>query len=573
MIDTRRALDPIGQLLRPSVSRRVVLRTAVGAGAAIPALGLSRLAAAQEGTPGGTAVVVCAANPASWDFTKTTWPTFEALCFMYDRLLTRNDEEELQPALVTAWEVSEDGLEYSLTLREGVTFHDGTPFNAEAVKFNIERHLAIPDSANYADYEAVERIDVVDDLHVNIILREVRPDFAYLGLSQWGAAQVSPTAYEELGERYSEAPVGTGPFMFDSYVPGSLIRYVRNENYWGGAPLLDAVEVKIIPEPSVQLVEIEAGTADAVIVTDPQNVARLEDAGLTVVSVITADTVFISFNVSQPPTNELAVRKAIAHAIDRDTIIESVLLGYAEKSRGGVTTTSPFYDESVPMVEYDPEEAGRILDEAGWVMGADGVRERDGEKLTLNQISTDFENWGLFNQIIQEQLQAIGINCEISTLEWNAYLDQWRENQGGWNATYHQQGTQVAATEAIEAGWQPDDVLDNHPDRRRDRFRSGGRSRSVAGDLGRVAGDARRGAAAGARHSGADNLPGQPACRLALAPRLHPRLPTAAEGLSLDGHRTAGRAGQGLDRGVAAESHRPTPCVGRPALSRRWGIV
>src|SRR5215211_7482145 len=89
-------------------------------------------------------------------------------------------------------------------------------------------------------------------------------------------------------------------------------------------------------------------------------------------------------------------------------------------------------------------------------MGADGVRERDGEKLTLNQISTDFENWGLYNQIIQEQLKAVGINCEISTLEWNAYLDQWRENQGGWNITYHQQGTQVAATAAIEAGWAPD---------------------------------------------------------------------------------------------------------------------
>jgi peptide/nickel transport system substrate-binding protein len=456
MNDKRRALDSIDQVLRFPVSRRGVIRTAVGAGAALPALDLSRLAAAQEGTPGGTAVVVCAANPASWDFTKTTWPTFEALCFMYDRLLIMNDAEELQPALVTEWEVSEDGLEYALTLREGVTFHDGTPFNADSVKFNIERQLAIPDSANYADYEPVERIDVVDDLHVNIVLREVRPDFAYLGLAQWGAAQISPTAYEELGDRYSDAPVGTGPFMFQSYVPGSLIRYVRNENYWGGAPLLDAVEVKIIPEPSVQLVEIEAGTADAVIVTDPQNVARLEDAGLTIVSIITADTVFISFNLSEPPINELAVRKAIAHAIDRDTIIESVLFGYAEKARGGVTTTSPFYDESVPMVEYDPEEAGRLLDEAGWVMGADGVRERDGVTLTLNQISTDFENWGLFNQIIQEQLQAVGINCEISTLEWNAYLDQWRENQGGWNATYHQQGTQVAATEAIEAGWQPD---------------------------------------------------------------------------------------------------------------------
>jgi peptide/nickel transport system substrate-binding protein len=456
MNETRRSLDSVGPLLSTQLHRRGLLRAAAGAGVAIPALDLSRLAAAQEGQPGGTAVVVCAANPASWDFTKTTWPTFEALVFMYDRLLDLNDAEELQPKLVTEWEISEDGLEYALTLREGVTFHDGTPFNAEAVKFNIERQLAIPDSANYADYEPVERIDVVDDLHVNIILKGVRPDFAYLGLAQWGAAQISPTAYEELGDDYSKAPVGTGPFKFDSYVPGSLIRFVRNDDYWGGAPLLDAVEVKIIPEPNVQLVEIESGAADAVIVTDPQHVARLEDAGLTVVSVITADTVFISFNVSQPPTNELAVRKAIAHAIDRDAIIESVLFGYAEKARGGVTTTSPFFDESVPMVEYDLEEAGRLLDEAGWVMGADGVRERDGQKLTLNQISTDFENWGLFNQIIQEQLLALGINCEISTLEWNSYLDQWRENQGGWNITYHQQGTQVAATEAIEAGWQPD---------------------------------------------------------------------------------------------------------------------
>jgi peptide/nickel transport system substrate-binding protein len=438
------------------LSRRGLLQTAAGAGAIGPVLGRPLAVAAKQGSPGGTAVVVCAANPASWDFTKTTWPTFEALNFMYDRLLIYDDAEQLQPALVTAWEVSEDGLQYSLTLREGVTFHDDTPFNAEAVKFNIERHQAVPDSASYVFYEPVERIDVIDDLHLTIVLREIRPDFAYQGLAQWGAAQVSPTAYQELGDRYGEGPVGTGPFKLESYEPGSLIRYVRNDDYWGGAPLLDAVEVKIIPEPSVQLVEIEAGTADAVIVTDPQNVARLEDAGLDVVSVITADTVFISLNVSQAPTNELAVRKAIAHAIDRETIVTSVLLGYAELARGGVTTTSPFYDETVPMVEYNPEEAGRILDEAGWAMGEDGIRERDGQKLTLNQISTDFESWGLFNQVIQEQLNQIGIDCQISTLEWNAYLDQWRENQGGWNVTYHQQGTQVAAIAAIEAGWQPD---------------------------------------------------------------------------------------------------------------------
>ena len=185
--------------------------------------------------------------------------------------------------------------------------------------------------------------------------------------------------------------------------------------------------------------------------------------------------------------------------------------------------------------------------------GRDGVRERDGQTLTLNQISTDFENWGLFNQIIQEQLQAIGITCEISTLEWNAYLDQWRENQGGWNVTYHQQGTQVAATEAIEAGWTPDnywtitqidDATDPDLVAVRDRLQE-------IWDEWQVTLDADR--RQEARHGGADDLPGQPARRLALAPCLYPRLPTATQGLSFDGHRAAGRAGQGLDRRVAAE--------------------
>ncbi|HEY7035377.1 MAG TPA: ABC transporter substrate-binding protein [Thermomicrobiales bacterium] len=448
-----------GDLLNTSLSRRTLLRTAVAAGTAAQMLGApGAVLAAQDqtGKPGGTAVQAVNANPLSWDVSSATWPTWEALIHLYDRILTFDESEQLQPGLATAWEVSEDGLTYTLHLRDGVTFHDGTPFNADAIKFNIQRNIDLPDSTWYATYEPVDHVEVVDDLTAKIVLKEVRPNFAYEGFAQWGAAQVSPTAYQAQGaDNYGNPPVGTGPFKFDSYEPGSEINYVRNDAYWGGAPLLDGVKIRVIPDPSVQKLEIEAKTVDSILV-DPKDVGELKDKGATIDQRISPGTSFISLNSSKPPTSELAVRKAIARAIDRDTIIKTVLFGYAEKSQAGVTSDSPFFNADVPSVEYDPDEAGKILDEAGWVMGDGDIRQKDGQPLTVNIFSTDFAGWSLYNQIIQEQLKAIGIDSKISSLEWNAYLDQWRQNQGDWNVTYHQQGSIMAATSPIQASWVPD---------------------------------------------------------------------------------------------------------------------
>lgn len=456
MTGTRGTFDPLREVLDAPVSRRGLFKLAAASGIAVPALaGIVTVAGAKQGSPGGTATIVVAANPASWDLTKSTWVTWQAVSYMYDRLLTFDAEENLQPGLATAWEISEDGLTYSLTLREGVSFHDGTPFNADAVKFNFQRHLDMPDSAFYAVYEPIASIDVLDETHVNVVLKDVRPGFAYEGLSQWGAMQVSPTAFEELGsDRFGEGPVGTGPFVFSSYEPGSNIKFARNDNYWGGAPLLDGVEVKVIPEPSVQLIELEAKTADVAQV-QAKDVETVEGEGLKIEQTISPGAQFISLNVSAAPTNDLAVRKAIARAIDRDAMIEALMFGFAEKSRAGVNSASPFYTEEVPMIEYDPEEAGRILDEAGWVLDGD-IRAKDGQPLKVNILSSDFSDWGLFNQAIQEQLKVIGIDSEISSLEWNAYLDQWRENQGGWNVTYHSQGSIQASVSPIQASWNPD---------------------------------------------------------------------------------------------------------------------
>lgn len=445
------------RLIETPLNRRRLIQASVGLSSLAPALGVWGLASAQDDSPqqGGAAGLVVGANPASWDLTKSTWATWQAVHFLYDRLLVFDELEALQPSLALSWDVSSDGLEYTLELRDGVVFHDGTPFNAESVQFNIQRHIDMPDSAFYTVYEPVDRVEIIDPLTAKIVLREVRPNFVYEGLAQWGSIQVSPTAYAEQGDNYGTSPVGTGPFVFESYQPGSTINYTRNESYWGGAPYLDSIEVKIIPEPAVQLTEIEAGTADATQVS-PKDVQTVVDSGLTVEQQIAPGAQFISLNVSRGVTAELAVRRAIALAIDRDTMIDALLFGYAEKSRAGVNERSPFYSEAVPMIEYDPEAAGAILDEAGWVMGDDGIRQRDGDPLVVSILSTDFTDWGLFNQVIQEQLAAIGIDSTISSLEWNAYLDQWRENQGDWNVTYHSQGSQMASTAPIQASWYPE---------------------------------------------------------------------------------------------------------------------
>ena len=447
----------IERVARQPRSRRELFRLLAG-GAAVAAGGVALApgVSARQGTPGGKATVVTSANPASWDLTNSTWPTWEGVNFLYDRLVSFDEAEQLIPALALSWEVSADGLEWTLKLREGVTFHDGTPFNAASVQFNIQRHLDMPDSGFYSVYEPVTRVDVIDDLTAKIVLREIRPNFAYEGLAQWGALQVSPTAFTALGARFGEAPVGTGPFTFTAYEPGASITYSRNETYWGGAPLLETVQVRIIPEAAVALVEMEAKTVDAIIV-EPKDVQAMTDLGLVIEQRVAPGAELMSINVSQSPTDELKVRQALALAIDRDAIIEAVLFGFAEKSNGGVTSTSPFYNADIPLIAYDPDAAGTLLDEAGWVMGDSGIRERDGQPLKLALLSSDFTDWGLFNQIFQEQLRVVGIDTEITTLEWNAMLDQWRENKGPWHISYHQQGAIMASTSPIQASWAPSD--------------------------------------------------------------------------------------------------------------------
>jgi peptide/nickel transport system substrate-binding protein len=146
-------------------------------------------------------------------------------------------------------------------------------------------------------------------------------------------------------------------------------------------------------------------------------------------------------NLAKGVTQELAVRQAIAHAVDASAIVSEFLEGHGAVSRGGAREGWPRYNEEIPLDEYDPELAGQILDEAGWTLGGDGVRERDGERLKVNVLSTQLEralSYGLMNQVIQESLESVGFETEIQTMEWGAYLDEFRAGEW-WEVTWHAQ--------------------------------------------------------------------------------------------------------------------------------------
>jgi peptide/nickel transport system substrate-binding protein len=409
-------------------------------------------AAAAAGTKGGTAVVSVASSPASWDLTSSTWPTWQGVHFLYDTLLTTDENEKLQPGLVTDWMASDDAMTYTLKLRPNVMFHDNTPFNVDALRFNFERHQQKEDSAFYQAFKPVKTVDAVDDHTAKVTLSEPRPDFLY-DLSFWGSLQLSPTAAKTQGTQPGGA--GTGPYKFQAYEQDSHIDVVRFDGYWGGAPLLDGVRVRIIPESAVEVTEMQAKSVDVAQSLDPKDVDAVKKTGASVENHTTPGAQFVSMNVTQAPTSELAVRKAIARAIDRDTIMQKVLFGLPEKALSGTPKNSPYYSADVPGVDYNPQEAANILDQAGWTMGPDGIRQRNGQPLTLHILSSDFSGWGTYNQIFQDQLKAIGIDSTITTEEWNTYLNNWRENKEGWNVTYHSQGSAFNSTTPIDASWAP----------------------------------------------------------------------------------------------------------------------
>jgi peptide/nickel transport system substrate-binding protein len=326
---------------------------------------------------------------------------------IYETLVHRSADGALTPRLATEWRMVNDTT-YEFSLREGVTFHDGTPFDAEAVKYNLER-LLDPETQAIGSFiiSMVEEIEVVDSQTVRIITDgPFSPLPAHL--SHPVTAMVSPAA---ASESLAQNPVGTGPFQFEELTPGNRVELSANQEYWGGTPELDTVVFRVIPEVGTQVVELQTGNIDLMSNVPPERFEQLRrNDVITVDRFLGWGSVYLGYNVEHPILQNVEVRRAIAHALDREGMIETLREGMAERATTMLPETVFGSQAEVEPIEYDPEAAGALLSEADL---------QEPVELTINTFDT--AETRQIATAIQAQLSQIGIDLTVEVTDYGAF--------------------------------------------------------------------------------------------------------------------------------------------------------
>lgn len=385
---------------------------------------------------GGTLTIAINGQVVSIDaHQQADWPSMAAIINMYDGLLIAGSDNELRPLLAEKWEASADGKTFTFTIRSGATHHDGTPVTAQSLKQNLERVLLDElKSPQKSGYDKLESIEAPDDRTLIIKWQTPTDPGVFFASRITGPWAASPEATTAKGKDFALSPVGSGPFKFESYAADDRLVMTRNDTYWGGAPYLDKVVARIIPDSNTRRIEMEAGTIDVMLDVLPKDVKALEAKGIKIVRGPAVSMQALSLNLAKAPMSELAVRKAVAHAVPKEVMIEKLLYGYATPSVTGTHPRSWGVNKDVKGYEYNLEKAKQILDEAGWKVGPDGIRLKDGKKLSVVFSSRNEEQWMLIAQTVQESLKSIGFEVTIDAKDWGAFLEGVRA--GNYDLSY-----------------------------------------------------------------------------------------------------------------------------------------
>ncbi|MBI1299821.1 hypothetical protein GC175_33265 [bacterium] len=422
--------------LRSGFSRRTFLRNtalltvggalAACAPAAEPA---TEAPAAESSAPsgpasGGTLTYVMPSEPATLDpHVSSSRYDGQVLFQICNTLMYWDNNLTLTPGLATEWGVGDDGLTYTLKLREDVTFHDGTPFNAEAVVRNLERIMDPETKSEGARFSLgpYESSRAVDEFTLEVKTSEpFGPMITALG----GLYIISPAAIDEYGQDLYNHPVGTGPFVFKEWIPKSQITLEKNPDYnWApsvfqheGPAYVDELIIKFITEESTRLAVLEADEADVILVVPPDQIERLQgdpdfDIYTTVVAGISPH---LAFNNQKEPMNDPKFRQALMYALNKEELNLIVNYGVWEIESGALSSKTPMYapDHAVDVrYPYNADMANQLLDELGWLLDTDGLRKKDGEPLTL--IYLTLPTAAGTAEAVQAQLLNFGITVEI----------------------------------------------------------------------------------------------------------------------------------------------------------------
>ena len=346
------------------------------------------------------------------------------------------------PGLAESWEISPDAKEFTFKLKQGVKFHDGTPFNADAVKFTFDRVMDPATKAGQSRDQLgpYDRTEVIDDYTVKVVMKQgFAPLLAnlngYLGI-------VSPTAVKKDPAGFARAPVGTGPFMFKEWVPKDHVTLVKNPDYNGGSSFfkhtgpayLDEIVFKIIPEASVRTGALKSGEIQYTDDMDPlEYEAMKSDSNFAVIEKGQPGSGYIllmNLSHTDAPIGDSQVRLAMEYGIDREGLNQSVFQGLNTVAASPLMKPTFGYDPSTEsLYPFDQEKAKSILDAAGWTAGSDGIREKNGAKLTIDFPIQARPTDQAMAESIQASLRDIGIDVKVNPLERAAARELITQNK------------------------------------------------------------------------------------------------------------------------------------------------
>jgi len=345
---------------------------------------------------------------------------------LYDGL-TRYDLKQstkdpaIVPGLATSWQVSPDGRTWTFRLRDGVTFADGTPFNADAVVFAYDRLLNEKSPHYYPEAAAAARLwtgriasyKKLDDRTVQLTTTERNGHL----LSDLTLVTIpSPTAVKSKGNKaFSKNPVGTGPFTFLSMEPGRQLTLAANKDYWGGAPKIDKLVLRPMPDASARIAALRSGEVNWIEYPNPDDIAGLKQAGYQILQNNYDHLWYCTFNTASTGWSDVRVRRAANYAINRQSIADDLLKGTAEPALQHAPKATAVYDPANDVYSYDPGKAKSLLREAGYPNGFSTtltVPTGGSGNLIPVQIAT----------ALQTQLAQIGIKVQLRTVEWSAFL-------------------------------------------------------------------------------------------------------------------------------------------------------
>ena len=358
-----------------------------------------------------------------------------ATSLIYDRLVEQDADQSFHPHLAVSWDESADGMEWVFKLKEGVKFHDGEPFNAETIVSWIPD---FKDTENAFLVAAIEKVEVIDDLTVKFVMSRPEPNLLY-NLASTFMGIPGQKSYDSMGKDYGvKSAIGTGPFKLDTFEIGLETVLSRNDDYaWSSdlsanqaAAKLDKVTFREIADQSTGFLELKTGGIDILMGVPTDFLEILEkEANVGVITMAGTGISYMPINVTAAPFDDAKVREAVTLAVNQQAILDSVYKGIGEVPRTFLINSLPEGDISDDQkVNFNPEKAKMLLEEAGWKAGADGVRSKDGKPLKVKLFTENDSDMKKLSQVIQAQLKDIGMEADITVFDSSTIRDEYKKN-------------------------------------------------------------------------------------------------------------------------------------------------